>query len=83
LPAGCLRGGNQGETRLILIVALYGCRRILRAAGLQTCVTPLSEQGSASLKSLALADALIILETNQTSIHKGDIVDVVPLWRGF
>lgn len=50
--------------------------------GSPTRVEPLPYQGSASLRSLALADVLIILQPDQTAVAAGDGVAIVPIRQG-
>jgi molybdopterin molybdotransferase len=77
LPIGCKFSKPAGTTHIL------AGRLSSNLAGHATCVIPLPEQGSASLRSLSLADSLIILAAEQTAIGEGDIVDVIPLWRRF
>ena len=48
-----------------------------------TVVEPLPDQGSASLRYLALADVMIVLHPGQAEIGAGDAVEVLPVWQGF
>lgn len=48
-----------------------------------TVVEPLPDQGSASLRYLALADVMIVLHPEQSEIGAGDPVEVLPVWQGF
>jgi len=45
-----------------------------------TVVEPLPDQGSASLRYLALADVMIVLHPEQSEIGAGDPVEVLPVW---
>ena len=51
-------------------------------SGGATVVEPLPDQGSASLRYLALADVMIVLGPGQTGIGAGEPVEVVPVWQG-
>ena len=48
-----------------------------------TVVEPLPDQGSASLRYLALADVMIVLHPEQSEVGAGDPVEVLPVWQGF
>lgn len=48
-----------------------------------TIVEPLPDQGSASLRYLALADVMIVLHPEQTDIQEGDPVEVLSVLQGF
>jgi len=55
----------------------------LRANGRDrtSVVEPLPYQGSASLRSLALADVMIVLQPGQTEIAAGEGVATLPVWQ--
>jgi len=63
---------TKGGTQVLL--GRLGCE-----SGQATMVEPLPYEGSASLRSLALADVMIILHPEQTIISEGDFVDIVPI----
>lgn len=48
-----------------------------------TAVEPLPYGGSASLRHLALADVMIVLEPGEGMIDAGENVDTLPVWQGF
>lgn len=54
--------------------------RLHKEAG-KLIATPLQQQGAANLKSLALADALIVIGEAVTDINRGEIVDFQPINR--
>lgn len=77
LPIAKSHVKRQGQTQ-----ALMARFRQENRGGI-TCIEPLPDQGSASFRSLAAAEALIILKPDQILVEEGAIVEVVPLWSRF
>ncbi len=53
--------------------------RLQHEAGRMTMVEPMPYEGSASLRSLALCDVMIILDLDQTDIEDGALVKILPM----
>lgn len=77
LPIAASHAKRQGQTQALM--ARFRRDRHDRI----TCVEPLPDQGSASFKALAAAQALIILQPDQVLVEEGNIVEVEPLWPCF
>lgn len=63
---------RPGETRLFL-------GRLCCDPGRPTMVDPLPYEGSASLRTLALAEVMIILHPDEVDIGEGDLVEILSI----
>lgn len=77
LPVATSLSKPAGRTQILL------GRLCHDPSGRSTVVEPLPDQGSASLRYLALADVMILLHSEQTVINGSDPVEIVPVRQGF
>lgn len=72
LPAAHPLSKRPGETQIFL-------GRLRSDPGRPTMVDPLPYEGSASLRTLALAEVMIILHPEEVDIGEGDLVEVLSI----
>ncbi len=72
LPAARPLSKRPGETRIFL-------GRLSCGPGRPTMVDPLPYEGSASLRTLALAEVMIILHPDEVDIGEGDLVEILSI----
>ncbi|WP_439628438.1 molybdopterin molybdotransferase MoeA [Shinella sp.] len=72
LPAASPLSKRPGETRIFL-------GRLRSDPGRPTMVDPLPYEGSASLRTLALAEVMILLHPDEVEIGEGDLVEILSI----